>query len=101
MTIYRNAAHPSTDTTLPFRIGAGMLVTAYGMYGFAILCSPDFRKTMDFAKRYHALAAPLAAIEFREIGDIAIWNIAPLGDAKSIRNSTGSSSDFRSASRFF
>src|ERR1700736_3027491 len=36
------------------------------MYGFAILCCPDFRKTMAVAAQYHALAAPLATIEFNE-----------------------------------
>jgi hypothetical protein len=36
------------------------------MYGFAILFSPDFRKTMAFAEPYHALAAPLATIKFAE-----------------------------------
>jgi hypothetical protein len=36
------------------------------MYGFAILCCPDFRKATAFAELYHALAAPLATIEFTE-----------------------------------
>ena len=47
------------------------------MYGFAILCCPDFRKAMDFARQYHALAAPLATIEFHEEKGFASWTIEP------------------------
>jgi AraC-like DNA-binding protein len=47
------------------------------MYGFAILCCPDFRKAMAFAKLYHALAAPLATIEFTEEKGFASWTIEP------------------------
>jgi AraC-like DNA-binding protein len=54
------------------------------MYGYAILCCPDFRKAMDFATRYHTLAAPLASIEFGEERGYASWLIEPnshaLGD---------------------
>jgi AraC-like DNA-binding protein len=47
------------------------------MYGFAILCCPDFRKAMAFAELYHALAAPLATIEFTEEDGLASWVIDP------------------------
>jgi len=47
------------------------------MYGFAILCCPDFRKAMAFAELYHALAAPLATIEFTEEEGFASWIIEP------------------------
>jgi len=47
------------------------------MYGFAILCCPDFRKAMAFAELYHALAAPLASIEFTEQDGVASWVIEP------------------------
>jgi AraC-like DNA-binding protein len=77
MTAYRNAIRLSTDLHLPYRIGATIHVSAYGMYGYAILCSPDFRKAMDFAIRYHALASPLAKIELSEDGERAIWTIEP------------------------
>lgn len=77
MTISQNAIRLSAERHLPYRIGASIHVSTYGMYGYAILCCPDFRKAMDFATRYHALAAPLAAIEFAEQKGQASWTIEP------------------------
>jgi AraC-like DNA-binding protein len=62
---------------LPYRIGTSIHISAYGMYGFAILCCPDFRKAMAFAELYHALAAPLATIEFTEEDGVASWLVEP------------------------
>jgi len=64
MTSCENAIRLSRDRHLPYRIGASIHISTYGMYGFAILCCPDFRDAMAFAWRYHSLAAPLATIEF-------------------------------------
>jgi AraC-like DNA-binding protein len=77
MTACENAIRLSSDPHLPYRIGTSVHLSAYGMYGFAILCCPDFRKAMAFAEMYHALAAPLAAIEFAEEDGFAIWVIEP------------------------
>jgi len=73
----KNAIQLSSDRYLPYRIGTSIHISTYGMYGFAILCCPDFRKAMDFAARYHALAAPLATIEFNEEKGFASWTIEP------------------------
>jgi AraC-like DNA-binding protein len=78
MRAYQNAIELSADRHLPYRIGTTIHVSTYGMYGYAILCCPDFRKAMDFATRYHALAAPLATIEFREEGERATWSMEPI-----------------------
>jgi AraC-like DNA-binding protein len=77
MTACENAIRLSRDPHLPYRIGTSIHISAYGMYGFAILCCPDFRKTMAFAELYHALAAPLATIEFNEKEGFASWVIEP------------------------
>jgi AraC-like DNA-binding protein len=77
MTACKNAIRLSSDPHLPYRIGASIHISAYGMYGFAILCCPDFRKAMAFAELYHALAAPLATIEFNEEKEFASWVIEP------------------------
>jgi AraC-like DNA-binding protein len=77
MTVCANAIHLSSDPHLPYRVGTSVHISAYGMYGFAILCCPDFRKTMAFAETYHALAAPLAKIEFSEKSGSASWMIEP------------------------
>ena len=73
----KNAIRLSSDPHLPFRIGTSIHVSAYGMYGFAILCCPDFRKMMAFAELYHALATPLATIKFTEQDGFASWAIEP------------------------
>jgi AraC-like DNA-binding protein len=73
----KNAVQLSSDRHLPYRIGTSIHISTYGMYGFAILCCPDFRKAMDFAARYHALAAPLTTIDFNEHDGFASWTIEP------------------------
>jgi AraC-like DNA-binding protein len=77
MTACENAIRLSSEPHLPYRIGSSIHISTYGMYGFAILCCPDFRGAMAFAWRYHSLAAPLAAIEFREEKGFGSWTIEP------------------------
>jgi AraC-like DNA-binding protein len=77
MTAAKNAIRLSSDPHLPYRIGTSIHISAYGMYGFAILCCPDFRRAMTFAELYHALAAPLATIEFTENEGFASWVVEP------------------------
>jgi AraC-like DNA-binding protein len=73
----KNALRLSRDRHLPYRVGTSIHISTYGMYGFAILCCPDFRKTMNFAAQYHMLAAPLATIDFDEENGFARWTIEP------------------------
>lgn len=75
---YGNAIALSRDPYLPFTIGSSVHLSAYGMYGYAMLCSTDFRRTMDFAIRYHQLATPLASISFEERDRLGIWTIEPV-----------------------
>jgi AraC-like DNA-binding protein len=77
MTVCKNAIRLSSDPHLPYRIGTSIHISAYGMYGFAILCCPDFRSAKTFAARYHSLAAPLATIEFKEEKKFGSWTIEP------------------------
>jgi AraC-like DNA-binding protein len=86
---FRNAMRLNRDPYLPFKIGSNIHLSAYGMYGFALLCSADFRKTMDFAVVYHQLATPLTDIVFSENGQNGVWTISPFThpslDAKLLR----------------
>ena len=77
MAACKNAIRLSSDRQLPYRIGASIHISTYGMYGFAILCCPDFRDAMAFAGRYHSLAAPLATITFNEAEGFGSWTIEP------------------------
>ena len=74
----RNAIRLTSDPQLAFRIGSSIHLSTYGMYGYAMLCSTDFRKTMEFVTRYHQLASPLAHLAFEEKGKCAIWTITPV-----------------------
>jgi AraC-like DNA-binding protein len=53
-------------------------VSTFGMYGFAILSSPDFRQAARFAQQYYQLAAADADIAFKEEGDLGRWIINPV-----------------------
>ena len=73
----RNAIRLSRDPQLPFRVGSSIHVSAYGMYGYAILCGTDFRRILEFAVKYHVLAAPLGAISFAERDALGVWTFEP------------------------
>ncbi|HEY1941412.1 MAG TPA: AraC family transcriptional regulator [Roseiarcus sp.] len=78
LTACRSATRLSRNPILPYRIGSSIHVSTYGMYGYAILCSTDFRRTFDFCVRYHVLAAPLVGISFAERGGMCAWTIDPI-----------------------
>jgi len=67
-------AEPST----PFRVGARLHLSAYGMYGYALLCCPTMRDYFDFAVKYHALATPTLHISWRETEQAAIWEFTDI-----------------------
>jgi AraC-like DNA-binding protein len=75
---YRNAVALSRNPHLPYAIGSSVHLSAYGMYGYAMLCCADFRTTMRFAVHYHQLATPLATIAFEERDGLGTWTIEPL-----------------------
>jgi AraC-like DNA-binding protein len=76
------AAERSRDPHFAYRTGLRFHVSAYGMYGFAILSSVDCRDTMQFAAKYHQLATPLTTLEFAENADRGIWLLNPLSCAR-------------------
>lgn len=78
----RNAIRLSRAPHFAFHTGLRTHVSAYGMYGFAILSSMDFRETMRFAVKYHQLATPLVEFRFREDGAKAEWEFEPLPHAE-------------------
>jgi AraC-like DNA-binding protein len=73
----RNAIGLSPDPMFAYRTGLRFHMPAYGMYGFAMLSSMDFRQTMRFAEQYHQLAAPLVDLAFAEEDGAGIWTISP------------------------
>jgi AraC-like DNA-binding protein len=75
---YRNAVKLSGDPHFPYHTGLRFHLSAYGMYGFAILSSMNYRQTMQFAEKYHQLATPLAEIRFMEQSGYGVWTITPM-----------------------
>lgn len=70
------AAGPDPD--LAFDVGSRLHLSAYGMYGYALMCSPTMRDFFDFAVRYHLLATPMLRLEWRREGDFAIWRFTEI-----------------------
>ena len=79
LTALSNIESTRADPYLAFTIGQSVHVSTYGMYGFAILCSKNFRQTMAFAERFHGLATPVARIAFQEDEAQVGWAIEPIG----------------------
>lgn len=76
--LYKYAATHVRDPWFAFHTGLRFHVSSYGMYGFAILSSNDFRKTMRFMEHYHQLATPLVDISFSERERVATWTLVPM-----------------------
>lgn len=71
-----NALQLSKDPETPFRVGSRIPLSAYGMYGFALVCSPTIRECFQMAVRYHQLATPLLQMSWREDEDLVAWVLA-------------------------
>ena len=74
----RNAIRLAHDPHFAYHTGLRFHISTYGIYGFAILSSTDFRQTMRFIVKYHQLATPLCETLFREEADSGVWMIAPI-----------------------
>ena len=66
------------DPHFAYRTGLRFHVSAYGMYGFAILSTVNYRDIMQFAVKYHQLATPLTTMEFTENDGCGAWLLEPL-----------------------
>jgi AraC-like DNA-binding protein len=77
---YRAILALKSEPWFAFRAGLRFHVSSFGMYGFAILSSTDFRRTIRFAVAYHELATPLADISFREHTELAVWRVVPVAN---------------------
>jgi AraC-like DNA-binding protein len=75
---FKNISERDWDRFLPYRIGRSVHLSAYGLYGYALLCSTCYRETIAFAKKYHHLAAPTVEMEFAFEDDAEGWDIEPV-----------------------
>ncbi|WP_296594876.1 AraC family transcriptional regulator [Phenylobacterium sp.] len=73
-----NAVRSGIDLDVAYEIGARLHLSAYGMYGYALMCSPTMRDFFDFAVRYQPLATPIQQLGWRQDGDRAIWTFTEI-----------------------
>jgi hypothetical protein len=76
ITVCNNSLQLSKDPETPFRVGSRIPLSAYGMYGFALVCSPTIREYFQVAIKYHRLATPLLFMSWREEKDCVAWVLA-------------------------
>jgi hypothetical protein len=50
-----------------------MHLSAYGMYGYALMCSVTIRDFFNLGVKYHKLATPTLSIQWREEAQAAVW----------------------------
>jgi AraC-like DNA-binding protein len=75
--ICREAMERAHDPFFAYHAGLRMRVSTFGLFGFAILTSTNFRQTVRVAAKYHELTTPLAGISFREEAGCGIWTVDP------------------------
>jgi AraC-like DNA-binding protein len=78
LTACDNILFAGADLDLAFTIGSRLHLSAYGMYGYALMCSPTMRDFFEFAVRYHRLATPAFQLGWRREGDRAIWTFTEI-----------------------
>ncbi|QNB06137.1 AraC family transcriptional regulator [Herbaspirillum frisingense] len=73
-TACRNAIELSCDPATPFKTGARLHLSAYGMYGYALMSCLSLRDYFKLGVKYHRLATPTLTIEWKEYPDRAVWS---------------------------
>ena len=76
-TVLGNAMRLSRDPALALRAGQKMHVTAYGMYGYALLSSPTHLDGIDFAVKHQAVMGPIARLSFHQEKGDAVFAYEP------------------------
>ncbi len=71
--VCRNAVSLSCDPDTPFRVGARLHLSAYGMYGYALMSCLSLRDFFRLGVKYHHLATPALSIDWKEYPDKVVW----------------------------
>ena len=69
----RNALELGASPELPFRMGAQVRLSSYGLYGYAMLTSATVRDALRFSVRYHSLTTPTWRMHLHEADGEAVW----------------------------
>lgn len=74
----RNALRLSSDPAIAFHAGQRMHVTAYGMYGYALMSSATYAEVRDFSNQYIGVVGPLCAATYSSDGATVVCTMEPL-----------------------
>jgi AraC-like DNA-binding protein len=73
LTACMNVISRCDNPMLPVAVGRSQHLSAYGLYGFALLCSPTVRTGFELAVRYHRLATPIFSIKWDIENGEFVW----------------------------
>ena len=68
-----NVIDAGANHSTPFETATRLHLTAYGMYGYALLTSPTMRDYFNFGVKYHPLATPTLYMTWRETDEAAVF----------------------------
>lgn len=71
--VCKNAISLSTDPATPFEVGSRLHLSAYGMYGYALMSCLSLRDYFRLGVKYHRLATPTVTIVWTEYPDKGVW----------------------------
>lgn len=71
--VCKNAIMLSRDPATPFKTGSRLHLSAYGMYGYALMSCLSLRDYFRLGVKYHRLATPTLTIEWTEYPDKGVW----------------------------
>jgi hypothetical protein len=71
--VCHNAVSLSCAADTAFKVGARLHLSAYGMYGYALMSCLSLRDFFRLGVKYHRLATPTLEIEWREHPDVVVW----------------------------
>lgn len=77
-TVLRNTLRLSNDPAIGLRAGRRMHVTAFGIYGYALLSSASYVELLDFATRHHQVIGPLCNTLFLHDAQDVTYVLEPL-----------------------
>ncbi len=83
---FRNISEKFWHPHLAYEIGKNLHISSYGLYGYAVLCSVNYRDTVEFAQKFHFLAAPTANMNFIFDQGAEGWEFEPTPDAMADRD---------------
>jgi AraC-like DNA-binding protein len=78
LAFYQAILEAAPGPRFAFQAGLRFHVTTYGMYGFAMLSSANYRQALEIAVQYHRLSTPLIHCSFQEHLGRGCWTIDPI-----------------------